>query len=82
MQPLVDYTNRTTGKAEKVLLGRHGVIQILDKDNRAIKKMDVPQGAHLILGEGDIGQQRRPCLSMGSLQHSDTDRVRRKSAMG
>ncbi len=54
MQPLVDYTNRTTGKAEKVLLGRHGVIQVLDKDNRAIKKMDVPQGAHLVLGEGDM----------------------------
>ncbi|MCL5268109.1 MAG: DNA-directed RNA polymerase subunit beta' [Bacteroidetes bacterium] len=53
MHPLVDYTNRTTGKPEKVLLGRHGVIQILDKDNRAIKKMDVPQGAHLVLDEGD-----------------------------
>ncbi len=52
MHPLVDYTSRTTGKPEKVLLGRHGVIQILDKDNRAIKKMDVPQGAHLLLGEG------------------------------
>ncbi len=52
MQPLVDYTNRTNNKAEKVLLGRHGVIQILDKDNRAIKKMDVPQGAHLLLNEG------------------------------
>ncbi|MFZ1082326.1 MAG: DNA-directed RNA polymerase subunit beta' [Candidatus Kryptoniota bacterium] len=54
MQPLVAYTNRTTSKAEKVLLGRHGVIQILDKDNRAIKKMDVPQGAHLVLVEGDM----------------------------
>ncbi len=52
MHPLVDYINRTTGKPEKVLLGRHGVIQILDKDNRAIKKMDVPQGAHLLLDEG------------------------------
>ena len=52
MHPLVDYVNRTTGKPEKVLLGRHGVIQVLDKDNRAIKKMDVPQGAHLMLGEG------------------------------
>jgi DNA-directed RNA polymerase subunit beta' len=54
MHPLVDYVNRTTGKAEKVLLGRHGVIHILDKDNRAIKKMDVPQGAHLVLSEGDL----------------------------
>ncbi len=54
MQPLVDYSNRTTGKPEKVLLGRHGVIQILDKDNRAIKKMDVPQGAHLLLAEGAV----------------------------
>ncbi len=52
MQPLVDYTNRTTDKPEKVLLGRHGVIHVLDKDNRAIKKMDVPQGAHLLLMEG------------------------------
>ncbi len=52
MHPLVDYTSRTTGRAEKVLLGRHGVIQILDNDNRAIKKMDVPQGAHLLLDEG------------------------------
>ncbi len=52
MHPLVDYTSRTTARAEKVLLGRHGVIQILDNDNRAIKKMDVPQGAHLLLDEG------------------------------
>ncbi len=54
MHPLVDYVNRTTGKPEKVLLGRHGVIQILDSDNRAIKKMDVPQGAHILLSEGDV----------------------------
>jgi len=66
MQPLVDYANRTTGKPEKVLLGRHGVIQILDKDNRAIKKMDVPQGAHLLLAEsapvnkGDLVYQWDP----------------------
>ena len=52
MQPLVDYDNRTTGKPERVLLGRHGAIHVLDKDNRAIKKMDVPQGAHLLLNEG------------------------------
>ncbi|MGC8594110.1 MAG: DNA-directed RNA polymerase subunit beta' [Candidatus Kryptoniota bacterium] len=54
MMPLVEYHNRSLDREEKVLLGRHGVIQILDKDNRMVKKMDVPQGAHLLVNEGDV----------------------------
>lgn len=43
----------------KVVIGRRGVIEIVDENNRQIKKYDVPYGAELLVNEGDLVKKRQ-----------------------
>ncbi len=43
----------------KVVIGRRGVIEILDENNRQIKKYDVPYGAELLIKEGDFVKKKQ-----------------------
>ena len=43
----------------KVVIGRRGVIEILDENHRQIKKYDVPYGAELLVNEGDFVKKKQ-----------------------
>jgi DNA-directed RNA polymerase subunit beta' len=43
----------------KVVIGRRGVIEIIDDNHRQIKKYDVPYGAELLVNEGDFVKKRQ-----------------------
>ena len=43
----------------KVVIGRRGVIEIIDENHRQIKKYDVPYGAELLVNEGDFVKKRQ-----------------------
>lgn len=43
----------------KVVIGRRGVIEILDENHRQIKKYDVPYGAELLVNEGNFVKKRQ-----------------------
>ncbi len=47
---LVKYSNEDISRT--VVIGRSGVINILDADNRVIFKYDVPYGSNLLIGDG------------------------------
>jgi DNA-directed RNA polymerase subunit beta' len=44
----------------KVVTGRRGVIEILDENNRQLKKYDVPYGAELLVNDGQPVKKRQP----------------------
>ncbi|MFN3694211.1 MAG: DNA-directed RNA polymerase subunit beta', partial [Ignavibacterium sp.] len=44
----------------KVVTGRRGVIEILDENNRQLKKFDVPYGAELLVNDGQPVKKRQP----------------------
>ncbi len=44
----------------KVVTGRRGTIEILDDNNRLLKKYDVPYGAELIVNDGQRIKKRQP----------------------
>ncbi len=44
----------------KVVTGRRGVIEILDENNRLLKKYDVPYGAELVVDDGQVIKKRQP----------------------
>lgn len=44
----------------KVVTGRRGVIEILDENNRQLKKYDVPYGAELMVDDGKPIKKRQP----------------------
>lgn len=46
--------------AVKVVTGRRGVIEILDDNNRQLKKYDVPYGAELMVDDGKPIKKRQP----------------------
>lgn len=43
----------------KVVIGRRGVIEIIDENNRQLKKYDVPYGAELLVNEGDFVKKKQ-----------------------
>lgn len=43
----------------KVVIGRRGQIEILDENNRQLKKYDVPYGAELKVNEGDFVRKKQ-----------------------
>lgn len=44
----------------KVVTGRRGTIEILDDNNRQLKKYDVPYGAELVVNDGQKIKKRQP----------------------
>ncbi len=44
----------------KVVTGRRGIIEILDENNRQLKKYDVPYGAELLVNDGQPVKKRQP----------------------
>ncbi len=54
-----------TGKdlVSKVVIGRRGIIEILDINNRQMKKYDVPYGAELLVNEGDFVKKKQPLFN-------------------
>ncbi len=44
----------------KVVTGRRGTIEILDDNNRQLKKYDVPYGAELVVSDGQRIKKRQP----------------------
>jgi DNA-directed RNA polymerase subunit beta' len=47
----------------KVVIGRRGVIELIDENHRQIKKYDVPYGAELLVNEGDFVKKRQPLFN-------------------
>lgn len=43
----------------KVVIGRRGVIEIIDDNHRQLKKYDVPYGAELLVNEGDFVKKKQ-----------------------
>ncbi|MCX6151552.1 MAG: DNA-directed RNA polymerase subunit beta' [Ignavibacteriales bacterium] len=60
----VNFVERTDffGKT-KVVIGRRGSINITDKDNRQIKKFDVPYGSELIVNDGQAIKKGIPLFN-------------------
>jgi DNA-directed RNA polymerase subunit beta' len=47
----------------KVVIGRRGVIDIVDENHRQIKKYDVPYGAELLINDGDFVKKKQPLFT-------------------
>jgi DNA-directed RNA polymerase subunit beta' len=48
----IKFLKQEDGDGKLIVLGRSGIINILDDDNRVLTKYDVPYGATLLVGDG------------------------------
>ncbi|MGE5682743.1 MAG: DNA-directed RNA polymerase subunit beta' [Bacillota bacterium] len=57
----VNYVDKTDFFGSvKIVIGRRGVISILDKDNRQIKKYEIPYGAEVLVADGQVIKKGTP----------------------
>ncbi len=60
-----------------LVLGRSGMVNVLDQDNRVLTKYDVPYGATMLVADGEARGKGRDHLRMGSVQCGHHFRTRR-----
>ena len=71
----------STTQGKQIALSRNGEIQILDPKGRELEKYEVPDGAELLVDDGEKVTPRHDALRVGPAQHADPRRGRRQGPL-